>query len=668
MMAFSPGCGTSRPKVDRFHNADRIGPSDYPDVPAVVLLDRTEVSFTYSTEKNRPYAQALHLRRIQILNEKGLVHQKLTIPFDHLSDVLHIQGRIIKPDGRVVKMPTDRAVELDRFPAGSPAGRLYNAKAFKLVKVGNAEVGDVLELSYLRVWRDPRWMLPLPVGGKLPLRRGEVIIEHPTAFDVDFRVTKLGRVAQIRPQRLPVTVKDPNNPNLEGVSGARHIFVFDRQPAIFPEELQPHTDALTTQVHVQLRSYNIRGKAYRGFTSWDDIAQWHTAVLGGNDQPDSVVKARVRKDIGLRGKKRDKIKQVQRYMQDKVGDAPSFGHLAALPSRTPGGVLSTMVGDSKDQAATTRAILRALGFDGVYVLVSRKGSFATVPDLPTPAPFNHVLLAVPQGGGWAFIDPATPFLPTGRLPGPLQGERGVLIRGEKGELIDLPIDRPQDNTRSVSYDLELSADGMVSGTVTLELKGLEAAAAATILAREGEAGAAAALRQWVDPSGESRLVWRNARALRALEDADRPLKITAAIDPTLVATRRPEGLAFSLQALLGKAHSYAWREMRKAPLIYDHVMAERIRVSLKMPKGMGLGSMPTDGNLSSNALDFMERWAVADGKMILERAFITKTRVVEPEAFRQAVAPIRQLWAAESNPVFVVAGGNRGRAYGDEPF
>ena len=65
------------------------------------------------------------------------------------------------------------------------------------------------------------------------------------------------------------------------------------------------------------------------------------------------------------------------------------------------------------------------------------------------------MLAVPQGGGWAFIDPATPYLPTGRLPGPLQGQRGVLIRGNHGELIDLPIDKPQDNTRDVNYELGL---------------------------------------------------------------------------------------------------------------------------------------------------------------------------------------------------------------------
>ena len=65
------------------------------------------------------------------------------------------------------------------------------------------------------------------------------------------------------------------------------------------------------------------------------------------------------------------------------------------------------------------------------VLVSRQGSFASVPDLLTPAPFNHVVIAVPMGGDYAFIDPATIGLPTGRLPGafahPVQGDVDALV-------------------------------------------------------------------------------------------------------------------------------------------------------------------------------------------------------------------------------------------------
>ena len=53
-----------------------------------------------------------------------------------------------------------------------------------------------------------------------------------------------------------------------------------------------------------------------------------------------------------------------------------------------------------------------------------------------------------MGGGYAFIDPATLGLPTGRLPGALQGQRGLLVRpapggGVRGEFVDLPEDKAE---------------------------------------------------------------------------------------------------------------------------------------------------------------------------------------------------------------------------------
>src|SRR5690606_36745105 len=118
--------------------------------------------------------------------------------------------------------------------------------------VSGAEVGDVIELSYLRVFRDPRWVEPVRIGGELPVVRGEVIVNHPNAFDVDFRVTKLGRSVSARPVKLPQSVKGPNHDG-DGVPRQRLVFVFESEPAIYPEERRPDVEALATQVHVQLK-------------------------------------------------------------------------------------------------------------------------------------------------------------------------------------------------------------------------------------------------------------------------------------------------------------------------------------------------------------------------------------------------------------------------------
>ena len=41
LSALLGGCASRRPELERFHVQNRIDPGAFPDVPAVVLLDRT---------------------------------------------------------------------------------------------------------------------------------------------------------------------------------------------------------------------------------------------------------------------------------------------------------------------------------------------------------------------------------------------------------------------------------------------------------------------------------------------------------------------------------------------------------------------------------------------------------------------------------------------------
>jgi hypothetical protein len=135
-------CPTRRPEMEKFHVAGRVDRSAFPDVPAVVLLDRTELTFTFAPDQRRPYAALLHTRRIQLMTPAALDLVKAQIPYDSRSRILHIQARVTKPDGRVIDSPPDRFVELPRYKEGSPPAKLYNDEGYKLTKVSDAEVGE----------------------------------------------------------------------------------------------------------------------------------------------------------------------------------------------------------------------------------------------------------------------------------------------------------------------------------------------------------------------------------------------------------------------------------------------------------------------------------------------------------------------------------------------
>lgn len=663
-----------RPEVETFSKNQRVDTGEFPDAHAVILLDRTEVTFFAPKGKDRAIAEVLHVRRVQVATEKGKELARMLLPYDERTRFVSVEGKIIKPDGSVFAMHPDAMVDVDRFKDGTPAAKLYDGKGYKAVKVGSPAVGDVIELTTVALVRDPRWLEPVLVGGDLPFVRGEVVVNVPKGFSVDTRITRQGRVVSgVRPTKIPTRVGSLTERVREedGLSGSRLVFVFDREPALFPEGAAPEASALATQVHVQLLSYQPdRGAEGRGFQSFDDVASWYREITRGTDQPDDKTKELAR---GMnKGSKLDKIRSVQRAMQDDIADVPTFLHLAALPAHMPGDVLRAGIGDSKDQASTALALLRQLGIDGYPVLVSRAGSFASVPDLPTPAPFNHVVVAIPQGGGYAFLDPSTPGLPTGRLPGMLQGQKGVLVRADRGELIDLPEDKPDDNVTTVELELEQASDGTITGLCKATLRGVDAALARQALEDPDTSSAVLQRLLLGDDSGAPDVL----RKLELLEpmrvatkdsDVDAPLKIQMKAKPL-----RPddESRPFDIvpERFVGRPLAFLWRVGRKAPVVLSHRGVVQVKLSVKMPPGKGVAELPASLKKQGSILVVDEQWAVADGAFWLSRTLRLEERIVPPERYEELRVAAGALWARQQQTVKIVDGGDRGANYGGDPF
>ncbi|MFZ9886549.1 MAG: DUF3857 domain-containing protein [Myxococcota bacterium] len=659
-------CGTQRPVLERMHATAAVEARDFPGVPAVVLLDRTELTFTYSPQERRPYAASLHTWRVQLLDERALSLARLRIPFDERSAVLHVRSRVMKPDGKVLDGPVNRYVEEPRFPAQSAAGHLYKDSGYLVTKAFGAEVGDVVEFSYLRVYRDPRWLEPVRIGGPLPVVRGEVVVDAPIAYDIDYRVTRLGAITSLRPVKLPHRIHGPDGEG-EGVPGQRLVFVFDNQPAVYPEEQQPDAEVLATEVHTQLRGYTVSGQRYDGYRSWDDVANWYKELVRGRDAPDEHVAAAVKRAGGRFGSKKEKFRRVQRFLQDRIDDVPTFMNLAALPARRHEEVLEAGLGDAKDQASLGLAMLREMGLDAFPVLVSRRGSHNVVPDLPTPAPFNHVILAVPAGGSYQYLDPSTPALPLGRLPGALQGQRGLLLRGERAEFIDLPVDEPSDNLREARVELRLDEEGVAAGSMRLTLSGLDAAKARVILAAEEEP--VERLRVVLGLDKNDGLAWESVTPVGARrDDPDRPLELEIIFAPGELAVRHGRDHQLSFERVLGRSLPTLWRESRRTPLVVPHPYEERLRFLVELAPSKGVADLPPASVTTTDLLELDARWSVASGVVAFDRDLRLHAHVVERDEYPLLHAAVQALWRAEGARIRVQDGGDRGMNYGDSPF
>ena len=667
---FSLGCPSRlRPERERLGSSELGAANDFPDARAVILLDRTEVTFAQMQKAPLPLAEVVHTRRIQVLTEAGRDLARVLVPFDERSRVFSIQGRTYKNGGsEFVEMNEGAIVDVDRFASGVPAARIYGGPGFRMAKVPDVEVGDVFEVTTLLRVRVPRWLEPVVVGGDLPLLRGEVIINVQKNLDVDMRVSSQATVVDVKPTRIPTTIKllTEKAALREGEDqGTRYAYVFDRTPAVFPEGEAADGRALATQVHLLLKS------GPGAFRSIDDIAAWYREIVGVNEQPDAATREELKR-IGLgKGSKSEKVALIQRYLQDEIKDAPAFSNLAALRARTPGDVIRFQVGDAKDQASLCLALLRAAGLDGLPVLVSRHGSFASIPDLPTPAPFNHVVIAVPAGGSYAWIDPATPGLPTGRLPGLLQGAVGVLVTPAGGELINLPEDDAHKNTVDVRLELALAADGQVTGDIRGVLSGVPAARGREIfeLPEEQQLSAMKTLLLGDasgDPDAKPGVVFSDVFRVAGTVprgNIDEALKVQVRLQPLKL---KNTNVVFD--DVVGRPLGFLWREGRRSSVFLGARTVWKIRVDLKMPEGMGIAELPVSVDKPGSVVNVEERWAVADGVLSFQRTFTFNERIVPPARYDELRSPVVASWTRARQIVRVQPGGDRGAAYGSDQF
>ncbi len=117
----SSGCPSRvRPERERMGASEVATATDFPDARAVVLLDRTEVTFAQTAKGIIPVAEVLRTRRIQVLTDAGRELARVLVPFDERSRVFSIQARTLKGGvgGKIVEMNDAAVIDVDRFPQG----------------------------------------------------------------------------------------------------------------------------------------------------------------------------------------------------------------------------------------------------------------------------------------------------------------------------------------------------------------------------------------------------------------------------------------------------------------------------------------------------------------------------------------------------------------------
>jgi tetratricopeptide (TPR) repeat protein len=132
--------------------------------------------------------------------------------------------------------------------------------------------------------------------------------------------------------------------------------------------------------------------------------------------------------------------------------------------------LSNRYGDCKDKHTLLASLLDAAGIRAYPALINSGRELD--PDVPSPAQFDHVITAVPQGSGFVWLDTTTEVAPFGYLVGLLRDKPALVIAsGKPSTLILTASDPPTKAKETFTIVAKLKDDGTLDGKIDRSASG-----------------------------------------------------------------------------------------------------------------------------------------------------------------------------------------------------
>ena len=158
--------------------------------------------------------------------------------------------------------------------------------------------------------------------------------------------------------------------------------------------------------------------AWTTFHSWAEVGDWYRSLALSQSQPNDAVRARAGELTKDAKTPEDQIRALYDFVSTKTRYIGIDFGVGRYQPHSAAEVLANQYGDCKDKDTLLEALLHAKGFTTAPALIG--AGIAPVPDVPSPAVFNHVITTVelPTGRIWLDSTPSVSPLPLSRLPDP----------------------------------------------------------------------------------------------------------------------------------------------------------------------------------------------------------------------------------------------------------
>ncbi len=608
------------------------------DLPAVVLQREQHMTVT---EDGRITTVTQFAVRILIREGRGYAGAREYYESD-AGKVREMHAWLIRPSGQVRKYG-----KADIIDAVEDPNDVYNESRVKMIDASDeAEAGAIFGYQATTEERSIFSQDVWSFQNRLPALASQYTLTLPSGWSAKSVTFNHARI-------------EPT------ISGSTYTWELQNLPPIVPEPSSPRVSGLAPRIAISFfPPGDTQSANFTTFSNWGEVSYWLTQLHDPQTIPNDALSEKARQLTASAKTELEKIRAVGtfvqsiRYISIDIGVSRGGGMRPHAATE----VFAKSYGDCKDKANLMRTMLKVLGITAYPVAIFSGDSEYVREEWASPNQFNHCIIAIkvsdetkaatilahPKLGRLLIFDPTDDDTPVGDLPEQEQGSLALIVAGEAGSLMRMPITPPETNLLDRQVQAQLEAEGSLSATIHERATGRWADAYRSEFRHLSRPDYQKGIEAWISSGAAAAKVGRvEPRDDSTAGRFDLDIDFTAPAYAQLMQNR----LLVFKPAIVSRRESLSLTEAkRKNPIVLRSTSySESVRV--KIPEGFVVDEMPDPVKLDTSFGSYATTYEVKDGQLIFTRRLIQNAAIIPVEQYASVRSFFEQIRAAEQAPV-----------------
>ncbi|MEN3335070.1 MAG: hypothetical protein V7641_4435 [Blastocatellia bacterium] len=608
------------------------------EVPAVVLWDESRVTVD---EDGRVVTTNYYA--VKILTREGRDEARAHEVYNtDTGKVREMRAWLIRPSGEVKKYGKDETLDMAMVD-----NDIYNEVRKRVITAkSDAEPGAIF-------------------GYEATTEDRSVFTQFEWGFQHQMP-SLLSRVTLTLPKGWRAEGVTFNHPKVEPVvNGSSYTWEMRDLPYVEEEPMGP---AITNIVPRLAMSYfppdGVRPGLGRTFANWADVSRWLTQLSDPQMTLDDNLAGKAKQLTVSAKTELERIQAIGRYVQNVnyVSIQTGLGRGGGYRPHAATDVFAKSYGDCKDKANLMRAMLKAVGIKAYLVSIYSGDPTFVREEWPSPQQFNHCIIAVavsdetqtpaivthPTLGRLLIFDATDDNTPVGDLPSHEQGSFALVIAGDAGALMKMPVTPPEANRLEREADVTLGADGMITASLQERAIGQSAVGERRHFRGLSRPDYVKAIERWIAYGA-------SGAAVSKVEPSDNAAEGKFALQVEFTARGYAqlmhERLLVFKPAIVSRREALALTAgLRRQPVVlHSNAYTETVRV--KLPAGFEVDELPDPVKMDAPFGSYETAYQVKDGQLQFTRKMVVRGATIAVADYPKVRSFFERIRAAEAAPV-----------------